>query len=129
MQSKTEKLKKIATQLHKLFPGGMVTLQVNVHEGNVTGLELSYFGTRTYVEATEWMRDLGIGKREKAVYNTYTALTGEVDGIKVRTYPDDMPPTCRLETYTEKIPVTQTVNTGEFVEVQRTRVVCDGKAE
>lgn len=82
----------------------------------------------SYEESVALMRRLGIGVRNKEPYvdGGHTTIRGEAGGIEVRLLPNGLPPTCRKVTYMEKIPKTKTVDTGEFIEVERTKVVCDG---
>jgi len=120
-----EEIKAMAARLRELFPNGLVTLQTSFPDSlTMPMVELNYHGVQTYDSATEWMRSMGVHKREKAPYTTYTYLKGSVDGVQICTYPNELPPTCRVEKYIEKVPKTQVVTTDEFVEIERTRVVC-----
>jgi len=121
-----EEIKAMAARLRELFPHGLVAL--NVAEFGSAKIRFDYHGVKTYESATDWMRSMGCDKREKQPNETYTVLKGTVDGVQLVTYPDELPPTCRVEKYIEKVPKTQVVTTDEFVEIERTRVVC-GKDE
>lgn len=72
------------------------------------------------------MRSLGVGKREKEVSSTLTILKGDLDEVIIRVYTEALPPTCRKETYLERVPKQEVKDTGEFYEVERTRIVCGG---
>src|SRR5271157_888002 len=103
------------------------------------GIEFNPFGKihlfihgQTNDSATEIFRRLGIQKRRKNTFpsgdNGWHTLEGETeDGIILTTYCSGLPPTCHLEKYVEKIPKQQTVDTGEFIEVERVKVVCTEK--
>lgn len=124
----TEEIKAMAARLREMFPGNSVSLTSNSYPGCEPTAEIVYHGPKTYAEATDWFRSLGIQNRRKTLCNTYTQLSGVADGVEFRTYPDELPPTCRVEKYIEKIPKTETVTTEEFIEVERTRIVCgDGE--
>lgn len=118
--SKIEQIKAIAAQLRELYPGKTVILEVD----QTGGIDFTYHGTRTYAEATEFFRELGIQRREKKVYDTYTALNGTVDNVLVRTYPDELPPSCRKVKKIERIPKLETKETGEFIEIEREVIEC-----
>jgi hypothetical protein len=117
-----EKLKQIVSDLKEMFPGDAFSL--GMYSGSV---EISYHGCKTYKDATEWFRSIGIRTRTKQVRETYTVVSGKLDGIIFSTYPDELPPTCKKVEYVEKIPKTETVDTGEVIEVKRTKIVCTGK--
>ncbi len=98
------------------------SIDINLHEAG------------TYVQATETLRKLGIGKRNKRVIQTgesyWSIAYGDIaPGITVTAFCSDIPSTCHVEKYTEKIPKQQTIDTGQFVEVERIRVVCGGKED
>jgi hypothetical protein len=56
----------------------------------------------------------------------FTTIEGSAQGVLATVYCDQLPPTCRIETVTERIPKRETVDTGEFIEVQKRKVVCTG---
>ena len=87
--------------------------------------EIVAHGFSKYSEATEFFRLLGVGDREKSTYpEGRTVIQGMSEGVMCRAFVDDLPPTCHLERWTEKIPKSKTVETDEFIEVERTKVVC-----
>src|SRR5439155_25844669 len=107
-------IQEIAGALRGLFPGldpCMDTFKKDI--------SVSIHGLETYAAATQLMRGLGIGVREKNVFPTFTLLTGEVDGVRIKCFPNELPPTCHREKYIERVPKTQTVDTGEFIEIEK----------
>lgn len=104
-----------------MFPGDrLVELSVN-HDGTI---DLYYHGNETYRQATEWLRSLGAGVRNKRVTDGFTVLTGTVGNVCFRTYPDELPPSCRKVKKIERIPKTAVVQTGEYIEVEREVIEC-----
>ena len=91
-------------------------------------IAVSVFEVGNNDAATQLMRDLGIGEREKTIHEAGTrpwhTLCGKNDGVTVTAFVDGVPHTCKIEHYVEQVPKTQVVTTGEFVEIPRTRVVC-----
>ena len=77
-----------------------------------------------YQEATEIRRNLEVGEVYKSNCGQFMALNGKFPGGNLSFYLTDTPPTCRKEKYTERIPKTSVVETGEFIEVERERIVC-----
>lgn len=126
MTDTIERIKAIAQQLREVFPGTSVQLSVDQFGDAVS---VSYHGTRTYHEAEEWFRALGIQRRDKRVWPTYTALTGERDGVQFTTYPDELPPCCRKIEKIERIPKIETKETGEFVEIKRMVIECGPQSD
>lgn len=128
MNEKVTKILEAAKLLEEALPTCNVNLSVCQNRSIVVSVYSIHDGEFTYKYATELMRSLGIRSWEKAVQVTYTELTGKVDDIEVRLYPDGLPPTCRKVKYIERIPKTQTVTLeGDFIEVEREKVVCSGK--
>lgn len=121
MNPQIDAVKKAAAILREAFPHGHISLTVARNDE----LSVAWFGCTTYAAATEWFRSLGCGKREKRPYDTYTSIRAvSPEGIEFTTYPDELPPTCRKVTITERVPKTQTVVTDEYVDVTRTVVEC-----
>lgn len=124
--NKIEKIKHLAKELECLF-GGYEHLTLQVARGDIS---VSIQGDNvSYAQAMNYLSGLGAGKRNKKIFDdetmgSWTLLTGEVEGVKFSMYPSELPPTCHKETYVEKIPKRQTVDTGEFVEITKTRIVC-----
>jgi len=121
MNSKIEQVKELITQLSAMLAGHSIQLEFR----NCTHPELTIHGA-TYAQATDFMRSFGIGDRKKTITETVKYLSAIQDGIEFTAFFDDMPPTCHKEKYIERIPKTQTVETGEFIEVERDRIVCTG---
>ncbi len=123
-----EEIKAMAARLRELFPN---TQTVIIDSSDYKAVEVKFFnqeGASTYEDATELMRSIGFQKREKSVCGESLCTVDAVyDGVKYSAFANTLPPTCRIEKYTEKIPNMQTVTTGEFIEVERTRVVCGDK--
>ena len=121
---KIETVKRMAAELRGLFSDGTVELRAD-GDGRIT---VSLFDVPAYSAGTKILQSLRVGKREKQVHDWGTrqwcCITGEEDGVTFRVFCDGLPSTCRLEKFTERIPKTQTVESGEFVEVERTRIVC-----
>lgn len=82
-----------------------------------------------YEVGVEVMRKLGIRKWKKEIYETWSTLGAELDGVNIIIFTDSLPPTCRLVEVVEKVPKTQTVDTGEFIEVKRMKVECNEPKE
>ncbi len=118
-----DEIKAMANRLRELFPGeSLVSLQTSA-----TSLTVQSHQIKTYAEAVDWFRGLGVGVRHKQPHidlGGYTAMEGEAGGILFQCFPDELPPTCRKEKFVERIPKTQTVETGDFIEVERERIVC-----
>ena len=111
--------------IEKLKPFLEPNHSINIDVRNYTAHEISAHGFAKYSDAVEFLQMLGVGERTKSVYpEGRTVLVGMSEGVTCRVFVDDLPPTCKLERWTEKIPKSQTVETGEFIEVERTKVVC-----
>jgi len=123
------RLRSIAAELSALIPQGhSVELSVKRY-WHPPAINLCVHGLKSYEEATGFMRYLGIGAREKQAFNdelgVRSVLLGNIaKDIQVISFCAGLPPSCRLEEFVEKIPKTEVVTSGEFVEVKRTRVVC-----
>jgi hypothetical protein len=115
---KIKRVKEIAEALRAMFPEGH--LQLDISEETT----LNCFAPKTYAESTEFFRELGIQVRTKIVYPSFTSVSGERDEVIVKAYPDELPPTCRKVKKIERIPKTATVETGEFIEVEREVIEC-----
>lgn len=103
-----------------------VTIELNSYDSDPKIILTTNEG---YEKATELCRLLGVGKREKRVFPgdpPWHTLEGKSeDGYTVRIFAQHLPPTCHIEKYTEKIPKKETVDTGDFIEVEREKIVCD----
>jgi hypothetical protein len=97
---------------------------------NYTKNQLSLHGFKTYSEAEAALRAIGVGKRSKGILGEHsTVLSGFIGDIEFTAFCDDLPPSCKVVSYAEKIPKQQTVDTGEFIEVSRTKIVCGQEKE
>ena len=90
--------------------------------------EIIIHGVESNEEGTELLRRLGIGDRRKQVVDEETvpwhSLEGDIGKHSIQCFCTGLPKSCRKVTYKEKVPKTQTVDTGDFVEVTRQKVVC-----
>lgn len=137
MKTKQQQVMDLALKLKRLFPDTIaVTLEINTYSEQPHAEITAHFerSLSTYANATDFMRKLGAGVRNKKPYENYTVLSGAAHGITggtldVRTFPDELPPTCHKVTVKERIPKTQIVDTGEFIEVEREIVVCGDQPE
>jgi hypothetical protein len=118
-----ETIKAAVALLRQIIPSGPAELYVAA-EG---AIRVSHYRPPTYKAGVEWMRSQGLGVRQKRVWDNYTSLKGESDGIEFWAFPDGLPPTCRKETYIERVPKQQTVDTGDVIEVSRMRIICGGE--
>ena len=120
---KTKRILEIAEEIKQLLKATQAGISVNY----VGQVECNVHDM-SYEEATTLFRELGIGKREKHTFaesEPWSTLTGtSEDGVKLCTFIKGLPPTCHLEKWTERIPKQETVDTGEFIEVERVKVVC-----
>ena len=122
-----DKIRRLAAELSEIFPQGhSVELNVRRYGGN---LAINIHGCKSYDEATEIFRRFGVGKRHKTPYADELGVRSVVQGklapdLSMTVFCEGLPPSCRLETFTERVPKTQTVESGEFIEIERTRVVC-----
>lgn len=132
MINKTDEIKEIARRLSDLFPGaGSAQCTVIRNEGVGNDIKIDLFNVGGYDAGTTLLREFGVGEREKQPHNDelgiWHALKGESNGVSFTVFCDGLPHSCRIVKYTEKIPKQATVDTGEFIEVERSRVMCDGK--
>lgn len=127
--TRTQKAAELIAAIHKLFQDAPDSITINIHKVfNATRLEMTLHGFRSHEDGTTFLRELGIGKREKQVIETdekyWHALSGEADGVKFSVYCAGLPASCKLVTEMKKVPKQETVDTGEFIEVPFKRVVC-----
>lgn len=126
MKKLLDQVKEMGSILRKAFPD-IYSVSINARHGET---EIMLHNFTTNAEATEVMRSFGIGDREKSVFNSegrpWHTLEGKTEnGVRVQAFVNGLPPTCRIEKYVEKIPKTETVDTGSFIEVERQKIVCD----
>ncbi len=135
MKDIKRQLDSLRRQIRKLFPSHKGRIAVHVIEGyspeTFDALEITVYGCKTYAEGTELLRSIGIGEREKQIIDDdkpWVSVKGNIGADEVSAYCDGLPPSCRIETFVERIPKQQTVDTGEFVEVERSKIVCGNQA-
>ena len=129
-----QKLRLIAGALDRALPFGH-SVELNIRRyAHPPDMVIQIHGVPSYHNAQEIFRALGIGDRSKSTWNDpypRTVLMGKLTAtIGVTVFCDGLPPSCRLETFTERVPKKQVTEseTGEFVEIERTRVVCGQEA-
>jgi len=127
------KLNSLTRILDALLPFGH-SVELNVRRyAHHPDTQIAIHGVKSYAEAQEIFRALGIQKRDKSIWpedKPRTVLSGKLtDGIGVTVYCNGLPPSCRVEHYKERVPKKEVSEseTGEFVEIERTRVVCGGE--
>lgn len=124
MKEFLDRIKKMAGELNAAFPE-VHTIELHVSNGDVV-LKFHRFSDNS--TATRVMGGLGCGTRDKQVFDPdspWHVLRGKTkNGIRVIAFVSGLPKTCRLEKVTERIPKTSVVDTGEFIEVERTKIVC-----
>ncbi len=122
-----QRLCALAAELDQLLPAGhSCALEIRRY-AHPPDIQIGIHGVKSYDDATEFFRSLGIQKRNKQPVvdpNPRTVLDGKLGNIVIRVFCDGLPPSCRLEKFVEKVPKTQTVEVGEFVEVTRQKIVC-----
>jgi len=120
MNSKIERIKEIAAELREMIPSRM-QLTVTSY-----GYDVSLHDVST-AEATTIMREFGVADREKSnIQNEFMVLRGMSEGVEFTAYLNDLPATCHRVIVKERIPKKQTVETGDFIEVDRVKIVCTG---
>jgi len=125
MNEKLETVKRVARELRELWPNGRLYLTA----GDSGYIELSSHDVGDLVQGTDFVRAFGVGKRIKNIVDDWHSLSGTVDGVFFTAYCSGLPPSCRIEIVKEKIPKQQTVDTGEFIEIERRKVVCGHELE
>lgn len=129
-------LKAMAARLRELFPeSNHIELHAKNYDDGRKEDEVALHRVGEYRVGSAMMRRLGIGTRSKSVFpedhdrpDGWSAMRGNLDGVEFVVFCTSLPPSCRIEVETRRIPKTATVDTGEFIEVQE-RVVKCGNAE
>ncbi len=135
MNSKLQRIQAMARELGEMFPGTNCDVSFTGSGPSSGHISVAMHNCRDYDHATECLRSLGFDRRGKQVLGVdkdtpserfFTSVNGwnSEANISATAYFDGTPPTCRIETVTEKIPKRLTVDTGEFIEVERRKVVC-----
>ena len=92
--------------------------------------ELRITGIPTYDEARKVMRKLGFHKVEKGMSPNTAAcwLIGMLeDKTRVICFAHSLPPSCQLVKTIKRVPRIETREVEGFIEIEETKVVCDGK--
>ena len=125
-RQKLQRIRAMADELREMFVGANPSIATDQ-----TGVvRLGLHQCRSYEYATDTMRGLGFGKREKQTMpdgaTGKTAILGRdsIENIVATAYCNELPPTCRLETYEVKVKKVKKTVEGE-VTVKRQRIVCD----
>lgn len=116
----------MAKELEAMFPG----LYPQIHVRWQGSFALAIHGCGDYQATTELARRLGVSERKKQVHNPdqpWFVLSGESEGIQIDLFGSGLPDSCAIVKVTEKIPKQNTVDTGEYIEVERKQIVCGGK--
>lgn len=118
-------------QIRDWFPQAPGEMSVNI---NSYGVTVCLHEVKDYALATEILRSVGIADRDKQIFESdgrhLVNLHGRTpEGIEIKVFCEQLPPTCRLEKTLERIPKQQTVDTGDFIEVERLKVVCGEPVE
>lgn len=126
-------LKRLAQELSAIFPeGNSVELYIRRYT-DPPDVQVAIHGVKSYEEGTAIFRRLEIQRRNKSVWNDYqarTVLQADIGpGISLSVYCSGLPPSCRIEKTVEKVPKQQTIDTGEFIEIERTKIVCGHEAD
>lgn len=94
-------------------------------------IQLRFHNAGSYDNGIAMMRLMGIRNWRKLVCrpeDPFTCLQAEYNfkgkTIYITIYCSGLPPTCKIETVMSKIPKSQTVDTGEFIEVPVRQIVC-----
>lgn len=128
MNDKLNKVRELALGLRALIPEGN-SVKIEFRGYHSLPVELTVFGVPSVAEGMELLRSLGVDKRHKQPYannEVYTAIQGDADDVHVVAFCDGLPPSCKLEKVIERVPKSQTVTTGEFVEIERVKIICGG---
>jgi hypothetical protein len=118
-------LKSICDRLRQMFPESpYIALYARDY-----GDEIGIHSVGDYTAVTAMMQRIGIGERQKAIFGAssdkpWSVQRGDAEGIEFTAYCNNLPPSCRIETTTKRIPKTQVVDTGDFIEVQEHVVKC-----
>ncbi len=123
-----QRLWTVAEELKSIIPVGRAVEFCIQRYYETPILQINIFGFKSYEEGTAFFRQWGIGRRDKRIYNDHdarTVLYGSLSkDIQVTLYCAGLPPSCRLVKKTVRVPKSETRDTGEFVEIERTEVVC-----
>jgi hypothetical protein len=127
MQAKADTMKRKLDALRdtmlEMFPHQWVS--VELYSGK---LEVIFHQCGTYDQATEMLRQCGCDERTKRIYGEettpWTDVSSQIGEHTIQARADGLPPSCHIETFTVKVPKTSTLDLGEFLEIERRRVVC-----
>lgn len=126
-ETPAQTLERIAVELSAMFPDCSAEVYTTPRYKKLT------LHTPSYAAGVEACRLLGIPRWSKDVFESsgrqIHSINAKAGEVTVCIIGEGLPPTCHLETITERVPKTKTVDTGEFIEIQRTKVVCGKDAE
>lgn len=125
MKSRTERLGELISEIKTLFSDSPATITINLYSHGKN--EVNFHGFGGNLEGTEFLRGLGIGERKKTVIDNpelWHVLEGEKDGITLQAFCKGLPQSCRTVVETVRVPKRQTVDTGEFIEIQQRKIIC-----
>ena len=125
-----EEVKAIVARLLELFPANN-SVHLVARRSNWSDVGLHRFGS--YSDATRFMQSLGIGERKKQVHQDnggWSVLAGKLSPeVEITCYINGLPPSCRKVTKIERVPKSKTVETGEYVEIEREVIECGPEHE
>lgn len=124
-RQRLQRLAEIAKELREIFPNCSPSL----HAEESGEVRLSLHRCHSYDIAVNAMRSLGFGRRDKQTLpeeggKTVINATSQEFKLRASAYCNQLPPTCRVETYTVSVPKRKTVVDGT-VEKTRKRIICD----
>jgi hypothetical protein len=119
-------------EIKSLFPDAPDSITINLYSS--ANQEVNFHGFKDYASGTEFLRSLGFADREKQIVggdteSPWIAIKGRIGNTTFETCCAGLPPSCRKVTTMKKVPKQQTIDTGEFIEVPETRVVCGQEKE
>jgi len=119
----------IGNRIGELLPiGALATVNYCRYQPDQPYVSLQVFCEHDRAEALRIMRELGFAISNKSILDQSSEpsyiLTNQADGFRVTCFLKGLPPTCKLVETIERIPKTQTIETGDFIEVKRMKVQC-----
>lgn len=129
MKNTSETLKRIGSELRSLFPSVMSVDVATWEDGRVV---VTLHGCGDYAKATEILRAAGFATRQKQIVEDpdtpWCNLFANDGQLEVRAFAKGLPPSCKIVIETVKVPKYQTIDTGDFIEIEQRRVLCGGEA-
>jgi hypothetical protein len=129
MNTTAETLKRMAAELRTLFPeSGIVELSAS--ESGQIYVTLHQCGN--YQEASAILSRHGFGERNKQIVgdnkDAWCNVFADDGKFSIRAFANGLPPSCKIVREKVQIPKRETVDTGEFIEIEQERVVCGEEA-